>query len=586
MVSYSKVTFILSVLLACVGCSHTTVSQGSGSGGGFDAKEPVSGSRIAWDYSTLRKVSSSELPGRYNGYARVIQLQDRTLICVYEASGSVVTVKSHDLGNTWSSPVIVAEKPENYSNANPEILELQDKSILVSYNPRPGNIHPSRKFEIRTKKSYDGGMTWKDERLLYQAGHQFEDGCWEPAAIQLPSGEIQVYFANEGPYTSSEEQNISLLRSKDNGLTWTTKPEFVSFRARRRDGMPSPLLLQNGKEIVVAIEDNAREQFKPYVVRTTVTESWRTTVTAKSPNRDYALAERVADSIYAGAPYIRQLKNGETILSYQGTEGRGNHMRTSEMKVVIGNDQARQFTRKTAPFPIPQNTSGLWNSLCVLDDNTVVALTTTRGFSAKGITEVWMIKGHVVPELEAKRQSISVDGDMQEAIWLEPFPVFVGQKGNTQLRSSLSYDEQYLYVLNKVTDQKVVLKRTGTEEADGVAIQVDPGNLSYSQPDKGVYSFVLSAAGDLMVKEGENGSWIPLNGIDQVKKYSKPTATGYVQEMAIPWAIIGGKPPVGDRIGFNAQLIENAGKGEVSYRENISANQENEPFSWLTLRLK
>ncbi len=534
----------------------------------------------------MRKVSSSETGARYNGYARVTQLQDKSLICVYEASGSVVAVKSQDLGHSWSSPVVVAAKPTNYSNANPDILELQDKSILVCYNPRPGNTDPSRKFEIRTKKSSDGGMTWKDERLLYQAGHQFENGCWEPAAIQLPSGEVQLYFANEGPYTSSEEQNISMLRSADNGLTWTSKPELVSFRAGRRDGMPSPLLLQNGKEIVVAIEDNAVGQFKPYLVRTTLADNWGTTVTGKSPHRKYALAEKLGDSIYAGAPYIRQLKNGETILSYQGTEGRGTHMNTSEMKVVIGNDQARDFTRKTSPFPIPKNTSGLWNSLCVLEDNTVVALTTTRGFSKNGTTEVWMIKGHVIPELSAERETITIDGLQNETAWAEPFPVFVGHKSATQLTSQLTYDDKFLYVLHKVKDAKVITNSQNPEESDGVTVQLDPANHAYASPGKGVVSFYLSAEGKLVMEVGEGGKWVPVSAKSKVKVASKTTDTGYVQEIAIPWSVLGEKPAAGARVGLNVQLSECADKGGIEYRENISANQADQPYTWLTLRLK
>eukprot|EP01031_Cornospumella_fuschlensis_P008200 gene8200-10116_t len=115
--------------------------------------------------------------------------------------------------------------------AVPDILELKDSSILVCYNPRPAGNEPSKRFAIRTKKSYDGGNTWQDESLLYEADYRFENGCWEPSAIQLSNGEIQLFFANEGVYTNSTEQNISMFRSNDNGLTWTKKPEMVSFRA-------------------------------------------------------------------------------------------------------------------------------------------------------------------------------------------------------------------------------------------------------------------------------------------------------------------------------------------------------------------
>jgi BNR repeat-like domain len=350
------------------------------------------GVHIVWDSFTLKKVSS---PGaRYCGYARLTQLFDQSLLAVYEADGTTVCVKSKDLGTTWSAPVIIAPKANGVSMSVPDILELKDHSILVCYNPRPGRGATGKKFGIRTLKSYDGGATWRDERLLYEADYAFQNGCWEPSAIQLPSGEIQLFFSNEGDYLTSNEQNISLVRSRDNGLTWSKTREIVSFRPGSRDGMPSPILLQNGKEIVFAIEDNGFTNFKPYTIRSTVKNNWSGTVGASGPDRNYAFAEPIADSIYAGAPYLRQLKTGQTILSYQGTEGRINKMNNADMKVVIGDSHAKNFRNKSVPFMIAKNKSALWNSLAVLSDNTIVALTSTSSCSY-GNTEIWMIKGHL-----------------------------------------------------------------------------------------------------------------------------------------------------------------------------------------------
>nr|WP_232325337.1 family 43 glycosylhydrolase [Pedobacter panaciterrae] len=359
-------------------------------------QKPSVNKHIEWDYSTLKKVSSSAAGERYCGYARMIQLHDQSLVAVYEADGNVVSVKSADLGATWSAPVSVAKRADGTNMSVPDILELKDHSLLASYNPRPYDISPSRKFGIRTKKSYDGGLTWTDEKLLYEAGYEFKNGCWEPSAIQLPNGEIQLYFANEGDYLNSDEQNISMLRSTDNGLTWTKKAEIVSFRAGKRDGMPVPLLLNNGKEIVFAIEDNGFDTFKPYIIRNSLKDNWASTIDAGSSNRSYALADKIDDKIYAGAPYLRQLKTGETILSYQGTEGRTNKMEFADMKVVIGDDQARNFNRKSTPFIIPANKSCLWNSVTILNDNTIVAVASTNAYSNH--SEIWMIKGRLVQD--------------------------------------------------------------------------------------------------------------------------------------------------------------------------------------------
>ena len=358
------------------------------------AEEPVTSTGgIVWDYSTLKKVSSDNPTPKYSAYARMIQLADKTLLVVYENDGNIVAVKSADLGSSWSAPIIIAAKGDGINRSVPDIVELKDHSLLACYNGRPYLIDPSRKFNIQTKRSTDGGLTWKDERLLYEAGYEFVNGCWEPSAIQLPSGEIQLFFANEGPYTQSDEQEISMLRSSDNGLSWTKKAETVSFRAGKRDGMPVPILLNNGNDIAFAIEDNGTGNFKPYIIKNSLQENWAQTVTSDSKNRAYALAERISDDIYAGAPYLRQLKTGETILSYQGTEGRVNKMDFANMKVVVGNSSAIDFRNKTTPFIIPADKSCLWSSLCILEDDTIIAVTSTNGYGNK--SEIWMIKGKI-----------------------------------------------------------------------------------------------------------------------------------------------------------------------------------------------
>lgn len=392
-----KGLIICSVLLASgiMACTKKTEK---------DDQSLASGGGIVWDYSTLKKISGNSSASSYAGYARMIQRFDQSLLCIYESDGNILVSRSSDLGAKWSAPIAVALKADGINMSVPDILELKDHSLLACYNGRPYEISPSRKFSILTKRSTDGGMTWTDGKVLYEAGYQFENGCWEPSAIQLPSGEIQLFFANEGDYPNSAEQNISLLRSEDKGLSWTKKPEIVSFSKNNRDGMPVPLLLNDGKTIVYAIEDNSSGNFKPSIIRNSLQENWAQTVDAASKNRNYALAEKIGKDIYAGAPYLRQLKTGETILSYQGTEGRVNKMDFADMKVAIGTQMATDFDRKSTPFIIPDDKSCLWNSLCILNDDTIIALTSTNAYSSK--SEVWMIKGKYQRNLVQQTQPI------------------------------------------------------------------------------------------------------------------------------------------------------------------------------------
>jgi len=352
---------------------------------------------IVWDQSSLKQISP--LSGNKSAnYARMIQLHNGSLLCVYESEGGIECTQSRDLGKTWLKPVIIASAITTVNMAVPDILELKDHSLLVSYNPRPYKINggwdSTKHFAIRTKKSYDEGKTWRDERLIYEASYQFEDGCWEPSQIQLPNGEIQLYFSNEGVYTHSNEQNISIFRSHDNGLTWTKQPEIVSFTPGHRDGMPIPIILKGAKEILFSIEDNAGEQFKPSIIRNSFSQNWRKTVGANDPERSYALTPKLPDTVYAGAPYLRQLPGGETVLSYQSTFGRSGNWELACMQVAVGNSKGEDFLNTATPFNVPLNKRGLWNSLCVLKDGTIIALTSTDAYNS--YTAIWMIKGHLI----------------------------------------------------------------------------------------------------------------------------------------------------------------------------------------------
>lgn len=542
------------MLLSACACSNKEVNDPVDS---VRSMPFIQGARIAWDHSTLQQVSDPASPNNYNGYARIKQLQDNSLIAIYESGGNIMSRKSTDEGKTWSNTVTIAEKPPGINMAVPDLLELKDGSLLAMYNPRPHAIDPSRKFGIRIKKSYDKGSTWKEEQLLYEAGYQFENGCWEPAAVQLPNGEIQLFFANEGIYTSSSEQNISMLRSADNGATWSTNPEIVSFRPGARDGMPVPLLLKGKSTVVFAIEDNGFTTFKPYTIRNTFFENWASTVGASGSNRAYALKDKLNDHIYAGAPYIAQLNTGETILSYQANATDGRTEPNFVMMVAVGDENATGFNRVTEPFVIPVNRSGQWNSVSVLKDNSVIAVTSTRAFSASNRTEVWMIKGHVI------------DGNN----------IFVGRKTNTQVKASITHDDQNLHFQAKVKDQHVV------DNSDGVTFFIDAQNKNFEKPHTGIFSVSVSASGNVVIKEGKNGNWVVFSNAKAIKAVAGQEPDGYILDVSVPWSVLGGKPGAGARMGVNLRLHETEAAGQAPTIEDATGCNANEPFTWLSLKL-
>ena len=339
------------------------------------------------------KAESAQLVTR-GGYARIKRVGNRHAM-VYGA-GTASWIRFSDDGcESWSEASEVA-RGEGYNYTNSELLQLQSGRLLAMWNARPRR-DTGLPYKIMCATSDDGGATWSKGQDVYVAGNEPRVGCWEPIALQMPSGEVHIYFANEAPYTRSAEQEISLIRSFDEGKSWSNA-ERVSFRAGKRDGMAVPIYLPHSGEIAMAIEDNGiRGRFKPVIVRTR--KNWKDGfVAGDDDRREEALAARcsVDDGIYAGAPYLIRLGEKHTLLSIQSTEGReGRGHKFANMQVYVGNRDARKFCNRTTPMPhLNEDGSALWNSLAQIDDNRVIAVMTVRGMG-KGKNGIWTTIGEI-----------------------------------------------------------------------------------------------------------------------------------------------------------------------------------------------
>ncbi len=341
------------------------------------------GPRLQWDAASVRLIQAG------GGYARMVRA-GQAVVCCYEFRRRVAVRRSTDDGRTWGPPVDVAGY-DGGAAANPELLATREGPLLLFYNGRPRG--GGRPFTIAMAASPDGGQTWAAaSRPLYTAGTRGGDGCYEPAAVQLPSGEVQLFFANEHGHAADHTQEVDRLRSGDAGRTWSA-PECVSYRPGGRDGMPVPLLSPDGRSVLLAVEDDGLpggHRLRPAVERLSFDPA--SPVGGTDPRRWPAVTDPPwPPAAYAGAPYLRQFPaGGPSVLACQPDVG---HPGVQRLAVFLGDPAGRRFADPTEPFPPDAAKNAQWNALFIRDATTVTAMSTT---AVNGTFGVWAVDGHLV----------------------------------------------------------------------------------------------------------------------------------------------------------------------------------------------
>lgn len=546
-----------------------------------ERKEPYKGSRIFWDMRSQQTIFDG------GWYARLIQLQDGRLVAVTEVNWDIVISISEDNGKTWLPQKTVFHHPEGFNYYDADLYQLSDGKIIITYNIGFPSVAGGR-FGVRLHISEDNGETWGDEIFVYDGETTFENGCWEPAILELPSGEVHLYVSDEAPYVNSGEQCIQLMRSFDRGKTWS-EPQSISFRPGSRDGMPTPVIV--GDSIVVTIEDNGwpgMGSFVPVTVRTSIEDNWSNApVGANSPYRSQVIDYDWCPLVFGGAPYMRVLPWGETLLSRQSYYESGNYG-VMNMYVYVGDENARNFKAMSQPFPdnVESGISIEVNSVSVVDTGEVCAL---GGFvSGPNGRHVDMVKGYPRRMLKAYYGRPTLDGAIGADEYHTPQANQIMMGTNSlghNVYADFNYDNDYLYFVANVDD---ATPTAGSSQSrllkDGVRVLIDADNVSDTAPVKGMFDIFFSTDGKYECLQGEDGYWTEcdMKGINYKVKVEDDH---YIIEAAIPWQALGKTgAPAGQRMAAGIEVQDRRNNGFVS--ESIPDVRHDESWTWMEFRLE
>ena len=361
------------------------------------------GQTIDWDSSTLTLVAAG------GTYGRMVRLSNGDLLVSAQTSmaqhSSSYVWRSTDNGETWGSAVLAASYEYGYA-ANPQLLVLNDGNILLSYNARPETDGQGHPYKIMTTVSEDNGATWNSPVTVYTADDEYQNGCWEPDAIQpMNHGifhPIRLYFANENDYPTTDEQEISVAYSYDGGQNWTDA-ETVLYEAGYRPGMPAAMQTQSG-HIRVAIETDEYPSGYDLMIIDDDQEDGDTWL-ALDP--ELPTGAGIVNNV--GAPDMVQFCTGETLVTciLNETSATDKHM-----AVFLGDSNAENFdgANMMDPFDgiMDSGTIGRFPSLFIKDVDTVTAMLSMYHDDTYGL---WTIDGKLSYEEESRSAPSYLGGD-------------------------------------------------------------------------------------------------------------------------------------------------------------------------------
>ena len=493
------ITLTVLALALCPSCGKEP-SQGPGGGG----TKPAGGSVLLkltpfeslnqgpatlndhaadWSRAVLKmdKRSYQELGAENNvihpTYSRIRTLKDGSYILGWHNTMATNNANGSDtyyaiskdfktwtyMGYLWQSYAVTngLGNPDTRLFTNPNFFQLSNGEVIAVAAFRTtktyGNYNCRNEQGLIVKRSSDGGRTWFGEKEIYHGP------CWEAHMIELPSGEIQCFFSESRPWTSSSHSGTTMVYSTDGGDTWSPALGEDGLRVMRKHWwnikpqhsgemwcytyqMPVGVILNGTKQFAFAMEScnqrvinssgGTNDQFSVAICFSPEDGEWDPLMGDEvTPKR-----LRIDSLVTRGAaPYLVQFPSGETVLAYGGTD--------QKQHVKIGNATSTEYGEDVVFLPH----KGSWGGLDVSAPHTVLTCMrdADKGYDDARIAIAKLYLNHAV---KAAAHPVTNDGKNED--WLaQDDALFVGSRSQAQATLRCSADKDNYYFLVEVLDR-------------------------------------------------------------------------------------------------------------------------------------
>ena len=568
----------------------------------LNAGEPVINDHAAdWDKSLLEpnyrqytEVTGDKLRIREANSPRIKKIADDRYILFYQDARVARNIyysvssdlKEWGLGlNLFASRSITVNGESDtlcYSTCDATVLQNGDIMAIASFRSSR-NFRRTNEFNgLAMKISSDGGRTWGEEQIIYKGSN------WEPQILQLPDGEIQVYFTHGGPKIQPQMEagipesemvpssGTAIIRSKDNGKTWdpyVMEPPYTAHRVSQQyaytkkgiqvftDQMPCAILLNNTDTIALAMESMFVRDGEDVLYITTAysDDNWPVGLGLDEEGP----ADKQENMWHGAAPYLRQFPSGETVLSYN----------QKRFQIRLGDSLAREFGDPLFPL----NGTGRWGSLELIQSHIVVG-TMAYVFEDKSEQNRIMISQNVLNHrIDAPRARIRVDGDNTD--WDDATDaLFVGSDSQAQAAVRPAKDDDNLYFL---------VERLDADLSDGDTVELYLADSGSDTLDTNTLRLTVGPNGLMGAArfDGSDFAEIEAGGIQAAVTLQGTVGndgdedTGYLVEVAVPRSLL---RISNQQLRWNVLLRDRGTDGRVT-EDILGTIRWNVPGDWMPL---